>query len=236
MQDMTIVPEGEKWKFDKDVSMVFDDMLERSIPGYNDMRDLVFKVARNFVKPETDIVDIGCSNGLSAVRFVEEYKFTNDFYLYDVSEPMLEIARDKYKGEKRVYIENVDIRKGIPNKNVSVVLSILTIQFTPIEYRKMIFQELYNALLPNGALILVEKVLGETAQLDSVLTREYYNLKRQSLYTQEQIESKRKSLEGVLVPVTANWNIDLMRSCGFRSIECFWRNLNFAGWIALKES
>ena len=76
---------------------------------------------------------------------------------------------------------------------------------------------------------------GETAQLNSVLTREYYNLKRQSLYTQEQIESKRKSLEGVLVPVTANWNIDLMRNSGFRSIECFWRNLNFAGWIALKE-
>jgi len=54
------------------------------------------------------------------------------------------------------------------------------------------------------------------------------------LHPQEQIASKRKSLEGVLVPITARWNEDMLKAAGFRKIDCFWRNLNFAGWIAIK--
>lgn len=95
-------------------------------------------------------------------------------------------------------------------------------------------QSIYNALNDGGAFVFVEKVLGNTSLLDSVLVKEYYALKSANLYTQEQIESKRKSLEGVLVPLTAAWNEDLLKQTGFKQIDCFWRQLNFAGWIAIK--
>jgi tRNA (cmo5U34)-methyltransferase len=36
------------------------------------------------------------------------------------------------------------------------------------------------------------------------------------------------------VPVTAAWNEDLLQQAGFRHVECFWRWLNFGGWIAVK--
>jgi tRNA (cmo5U34)-methyltransferase len=42
------------------------------------------------------------------------------------------------------------------------------------------------------------------------------------------------SLEGVLVPVTARWNEELLHQEGFASVDCFWRHLNFAGWVAVK--
>ena len=42
------------------------------------------------------------------------------------------------------------------------------------------------------------------------------------------------SLEGVLVPVTASWNEELLAKAGFKQIDCFWRWMNFAGWIAIK--
>lgn len=48
------------------------------------------------------------------------------------------------------------------------------------------------------------------------------------------LKDKRKSLEGVLVPITAKWNEELLESAGFSQIDCFWRCLNFAGWIAIK--
>ena len=59
-------------------------------------------------------------------------------------------------------------------------------------------------------------------------------MKSDNLYTQEQIQKKRKSLEGVLVPITAKWNEDLLKEAGFKQIDCFWRSLNFAGWVAIK--
>ncbi|MGH3921557.1 MAG: hypothetical protein ACRDS1_01640 [Pseudonocardiaceae bacterium] len=42
-------------------------------------------------------------------------------------------------------------------------------------------------------------------------------------YTQEEIDRKRLSLEGVLVPVTAKWNVEMLRAAGFQQVDCFWR-------------
>jgi tRNA (cmo5U34)-methyltransferase len=82
---------------------------------------------------------------------------------------------------------------------------------------------------------LVEKVLGETAPIDALMTRLYYGLKASNGYSQDQIDRKRLSLEGVLVPVTARWNEELLKQAGFRQIDCFWRWMNFAGWVAIKD-
>ena len=84
-------------------------------------------------------------------------------------------------------------------------------------------------------MLLIEKVLGNDAALDHVMVEEYYGIKRDNAYTEEQIRDKRKSLEGVLVPITAKWNEDLLRSCGFTRIDCYWRYLNFAAWVAVKR-
>lgn len=41
-------------------------------------------------------------------------------------------------------------------------------------------------------------------------------------------------LEGVQVCVSSQHNIDLLQSAGFKSVDCFWRWINFAGWVAVK--
>ena len=151
---------------------------------------------------------------------------------------MLEKARERYMNWMNVGlldVQEMDIRNGLP-KNIyaSLILSVLTLQFTPIEYRQKIISSIYDSLEPGGALILVEKVLGTNYALDSMLVDEYYKIKAENAYTQEQILAKRKSLEGVLVPITAKWNEDMLKDSGFSSVDCFWRYLNFAGWVAIK--
>lgn len=66
-------------------------------------------------------------------------------------------------------------------------LSVLTLQFTPIEYRLKIVREAFNALIPGGSLILVEKVLGASADLDAMLVDLYYGMKRGNGYSQEEM-------------------------------------------------
>lgn len=226
-----IIPDG-RWQFNDEVANVFDDMLSRSIPLYDVMRELVTGIGFKYVQIGSSIVDIGCSNGNAIEPFFRRYALDCDFLMLDVSEPMLSKCREKfgcYDG-----IKNYDITQGIPTTDASVVLSILTLQFTPIEYRQKILQSIYDNLRVGGAFILVEKVLGNTNEIDELFVGEYYKIKSDNAYTQKQIQSKRKSLEGVLVPITAKWNEDLLASVGFKKIDCFWRCLNFAGWIAIK--
>ncbi|HPA19654.1 MAG TPA: methyltransferase domain-containing protein [Verrucomicrobiae bacterium] len=228
---------GEKWAFDEAVTGCFDDMLARSIPQYAVMRDAVARIAARHARPDTAIVDLGCSRGEALAPLVERLGGRNRFIGVEVSEPMLAAARERFADHIRfgmVEILDMDLRNAFPECRASVVLSVLTLQFTPIEYRLEIVGRVFDALEPGGAFVLVEKVLGSGPGLNRLFVEEYLALKERNGYSREEIDRKRFSLEGVLVPVTAAWNEDMLRGCGFRSVDCFWRLLNFAGWIAVK--
>lgn len=229
----TVNPNGKKWEFDEEVTKVFGDMLSRSIPNYDTMRELCFMVGRNFVRENGIVSDIGCSNGLASDKFVNAFPNAK-FCLSDVSEPMLDACRKKYEGNENVVVLNHDLRNGVPMKGNDLVIASLTLQFTPIEYRWNILQSIYDSLNPGGALIFVEKILGSNARIDNILVNEYYNIKRENGYSEELIQNKRKSLEGVLVPLTSDFNEHLLTMCGFKEIDCFWRCLNFCAWVAIK--
>lgn len=229
MQD-NIDPQG-KWQFNKDVTEVFDNMLERSIPDYSDMRSLVYSIGKHYVKVNKTIIDIGCSNGNAIAPFINKYGDDCKYIMCDVSEPMLEKCRERFG---KMDIRKYDITNGIPEAEACLILGILTVQFTPIEYRQRIISSIYDRLDKGGAFVFVEKVLGNTDELDDLFVKEYYKIKTENSYTQKQIQDKRKSLEGVLVPITAKWNEDMLKTAGFRKVDCFWRYLNFAGWIAIK--
>jgi len=132
-------------------------------------------------------------------------------------------------------VEELDLRSDYPPVSACITLCVLALQFTPIEHRQRILRDVWRNTINGGVLVLVEKVLGATAEIDALMVDVYYDMKRRNGYTEDQIQRKRLSLEGVLVPVTAAWNEELLRMAGFRQIDCFWRWMNFAAWVAVKE-
>ncbi len=229
-------PDG-KWEFDESVTQVFTDMLRRSIPQYDVMRKAVSDIGSRFAQPGTDIVDLGCSRGDALAPFVEKFGAECNYLGLEISEPMLEAARERFAAEietGQVGIERHDLRDAYPDVQASVTLCVLTLQFTPIDHRQRILYDVYRHTAPGGVLILVEKILGASAELTSLMVDLYHDLKTQQGYSREEVERKRLSLEGVLVPVTAQWNEELMKTAGFTQVDCFWRWMNFAGWIARK--
>lgn len=254
MSEIDNVEPKEKWEFDEAVADCFENMLERSIPQYSVMRKAVADLAYNVInfdviKETFNILDLGCSDGLMLAqlidRFTVEDKEVKDRYInngkyvgIDVSEPMLNKAKFRFLDDiidRKVSIYNCDLRTSFPQGVYDVITSVLSIQFTPIEYRQHIIQNVYNHLsAKNGCFIMVEKVLGNTDKLNRLFVDNYYAMKRDNGYSQEQIDRKRLSLEGVLVPVTNDWNIDLLKQAGFREVDVFWRWMNFVGYIAIK--
>ena len=102
----------------------------------------------------------------------------------------------------------------------------------PTSYRQKMLSDIYEGLTPGGALILVEKIVSES--LDELMVHLYYEMKRENGYTDDQIMDKRRSLENVLSPLKVGWNVDMLRTAGFKQVAMFWRCLNFCGWIAVK--
>lgn len=225
------LPSG-KWKFDEAVTEVFDNMLERSIPDYEGMRRTTTELATRFAKPNTAVVDLGCSRGAALKPIEKNLGKSVSYFGIEVSEPMRKAA---IKEIPFATVLDTDLRSSYPPVSASVTLSVLTLQFIPIEYRQQIIQRVFDTTIQGGAFLLVEKVLGSDSFTNQMLIETYLNRKGQNGYTAEQIQRKRESLEGVLVPVTADWNLELLRSAGFKNIECYWRHLNFSAWIAVKN-
>ena len=236
------MPEG-RWAFDIGVANVFEDMLERSIPQYETMRDAVSRPGVAYMRANTRVVDLGCSEGgaLASLSASVPAGERIEFIGYEMSEPMVERAEERFAEVDNVDIVRTDLRNALWNDPVildgriecSVILSVLTLMFIPVEYRASVIEDCYRLLSSGGALIVVEKVLGRTGEIDQTFKQQYNQLKQRNGYSSEEIERKRLSLEGVLVPMQEEWNVQMLREVGF-SVDCFWRWMNFGGWLAVK--
>ena len=228
---------AERWAFDDEVTRVFDDMLERSIPGYKAMRAGIIGVAAQMYNKKWGdreiIVDIGTSRGQTIASLLPVVEYGTRFVGLEVSPPMVEAATERFKDVEDVTIEQHDLTvDSLPV--LSHVISVLSLMFTPIEDRPRIVGDIAEAIPDGGTFILVEKLMGQTPLTDEVFTAAYYDFKREHGYSEDDILRKRASLRGVLVPQTARENEAMLRSAGFSKVECFWRQWNFAGWVAVK--
>lgn len=244
------VPESGRWEFDDTVTSRFDDMLKRSIPNYEDMREMTKLAALQVLKqvhgrasehPPT-IVDLGASRGGALQPIVDAFGARGRYTAVEISGPMLEALEKRFEGYARAGIVNVapwDLRLGFPTPFVhgppTVVLAVLTLQFIPIEFRQRLLRETFEQLLPGGALVAVEKVLGETQEATEVMVELHHARKRAAGYTAAAIDRKACALEGVLIPLTASMNEQWLRSAGFEVVETIWSWANFRMFLAVKR-
>lgn len=229
-----------KWTFDEGVAQVFPDMLKRSIPGYSTMRDAVVRVARPFLnKSDSDsyLLDIGCSRGDVIYDILNSLDSIGRVHAVgvDSSQPMIEIATEAFERFTNVSFIHADATNvSITPGKYSVITSVLTAQFLPLDSRQEFFEMVHSGLSDDGAFIVVEKILGETPKSQAFLVDTYHIFKKDGGYSAEQIEQKRRALQGVLVPLRGSENESMLKDAGFSSVQRFWQCLNFAGWIAFK--
>lgn len=234
-----IIPSG-KWKFDESVTAVFPDMLSRSIPGYGSMRDSVVRIAKRFLQPGHNglyLLDLGCSRGDTIYEILDSLEPAVEIGCVgvDSSEDMVLSAEHLFRDWDNVSFVCADITniEIVPSK-YAVITSVLTAQFVPLDVRQEFYESIHKGLSYDGVFIVVEKVLGETPTSQALLVDIYHNYKSEKGYTAEQIEEKRKSLQGVLVPLRASENEAMLKDAGFSNVQRFWQCLNFAGWMATK--
>ena len=176
---------GDSFEFNEEVTGCFSNMLERSIPAYELMRDLTTRLAFSYMPQTATVIDIGMSTGETISKLLETHK--NVTYIgLENSEPMLKAAKERFVNFQNVHIRKHDLRESFYLQKANVIISSLTIQFTPIEYRLQILQNIANQLADKGAFIFIEKVIGSTASLDKNLIETYYGIKKENGYSEEE--------------------------------------------------
>lgn len=223
--------------FDRKTAAVFDDMVGRSVPYYDEIQRMVCEMAADFATEGSSLYDLGCSTGTTLLALDQVVKPDVRFIGVDNSEAMLGEARRKLLAHEpsRPYdLICTDLHKGPAIENASVVIMILTLPFIRPLYRERLVRRISQGLNDNGCLIVVEKLTTSNTLINRLFIKHYYEMKRRNGYSETEIAQKREALENVMIPYRMEENRELLLESGFRHAEEMFRWYNFAALVAVK--
>lgn len=213
-----------KFGFDK-VADEFDEHINLSIRGYDNLYKDVVDVIDFFVVDDTNFVDIGSSTG----KLISDVKKKHNRVNY--------IGIESESGfEKYPVYENITLIKDVIDykfTNCSVVTSIFTMQFVPINKRLDILKSVYEGLLPGGVFIISEKV-----EMKSPFTGIFQDIlinNKRPHFKDSDILDKNYSLRKIMRCLSIEENLSLLNLAGFSNIQQFWQNNRFVGFVCRKD-
>jgi len=223
--------------FDKQVVDVFPDMINRSVPGYSTIINIIGVLAQQYAQADTRLYDLGCSLGAASLSMRHRITEENcEIIAVDNAQAMIErfnkvIERDNSKTPVHTLcddIQNIDIR------NASVAVMNFTLQFIPLEERKNILMKIYNGLNVGGCFILSEKLAFTDNNENETQIDLHHAFKKSNGYSDLEIAQKRSALEKVLLPENKETHIQRLKETGFSQVYPWFQCFNFASFIAIK--
>ena len=227
-------PIEKKFEFDQAVASVFDDMLSRSVPFYDEVRHLVISLILAEQKEGMKVLDLGASTAKFLLDLHSKMDVKMQLKGIDNSPAMLERAEQKCQA----FGASIDLvladMMEYSYEEEDIIVANYTLQFIRPMQRIELIKRLYESLNKDGIFIFSEKIVFEDKRLDKEMIDIYYDYKKTQGYSEYEIAQKREALENVLIPFTIEENIRMCREAGFKNISTVFQWANFVTFIAKK--
>ena len=223
------------FRFDQDVVKVFDDMVRRSVPGYDSMIQMIGLIARMYGQDNTNYYDLGSSTGAITLSIALNNKSKNNqFFAIDNSKEMVEQCEKNLHSKVDNFQAICDDINQVKINSASIVVLNLTLQFIDVNLRSNLIKKIYDGLEPGGILIISEKIHFDDAVTQNQITKLHMDFKKENGYSELEIANKRQAIENVLITETKGQHLNRLRDCGFVETSCFFQCLNFVSFLSVK--
>lgn len=225
--------------FDARVAEVFEDMINRSVPGYATIISMIGTLAQQYCQPGSAVYDLGCSLGAASLA-IRKQLGRSDYRIVAVDNSPAMVERLKLRAAAlmndgpAMEILCQDIL-DTPIRDASVVVLNFTLQFIPLSERDALLARIATGMRPGGILILSEKIRFPDPTLDALFIDLYHRFKQEMGYSRLEISRKRSALEHVLIPESIGDHKQRALAAGFRSVDVWFQCFNFASLVAFKQ-
>jgi tRNA (cmo5U34)-methyltransferase len=225
---------SKKFEFDEAVASVFDDMLSRSVPFYDEVRKLIIALILSEQEEGKKVLDLGSSTAKFLLDLHSKMKVKMQLKGLDNSQAMLDRAEQKCQAfGAGIDLELADMLT-YDYRDEDIIVANYTLQFIRPMQRVELVKKLYNALNDDGMFIFSEKVVFTDKKLDKDLIDIYYAYKKEQGYSEYEIAQKREALENVLIPFTIEENIQMCKEAGFKNVDTVFQWSNFVTFVSKK--
>jgi len=224
-------PLNQNFEFNEAVVAVFDDMIRRSVPGYEMVLNVIALLAESVTTG--DCYDLGCSLGTGALLMSANVpnKQSNVIGI-DNSPAMIQQAQKNSLNQGLPIAYYCQDIIDSPIQNARLVLMNFTLQFIAIEQRLNILKKIRQGMLTGGQLLLSEKIAFTNTKTALFQEQLHYAFKQKNGYSALEISRKRNALENVLIPETIDTHQKRLLEAGFSRVEIWYQCFNFVSFIA----
>ena len=224
----------KKFEFDEAVASVFDDMLSRSVPFYDEVRRLIISLILAEEADGKKVLDLGSSTAKFLLELSGKMQTAMQLKGIDNSQAMLDRARQKSQAfGAELELEYADML-SYPYRDEDIVVANYTLQFIRPMQRTVLVQKICDGMKEGGLFIFSEKVIFGDKRLDKQMIDIYYDYKKAQGYSEYEIAQKREALENVLIPFTIEENVQMCRDAGFRQVDTIFQWANFVTFLVKK--
>ncbi len=223
------------WNFGGNVAPNFIDHILRSVPFYKEGHEIIKKTSDYFLKDGSICYDLGSSTSELLITLSNFSNKKIKLIGLDNEQKMVEFSKKLIKKNKikNITIKKTDILKYKFLKS-DLIISYYTMQFIHPKFRQEYLNKIYKSLNWGGAFFVFEKIRGNDARFQDILTNLYHDFKEDNGFSVKDIDIKAKSLRGVLEPFSDAGNIGLLKRSGFSDIQTVFQYLNFKGYLCVK--
>lgn len=215
-------------------SFEYDSKINMTLPYYEEFHRQVIDVIRaaNFNKLKW--LDTGCGTGKTARKVLEELvEIDIDFTLCDISNEMLNIARD-ILGDNGITYRNISSQALDYSEQFDVITAIQCHHYLSRAERKTATENCYNALKENGIFITFENIRLENDKADLLAVKRWKNYMISNGKTEQEVGEHAERRGTAVFPITVAEHLDLLKNSGFQCAELLWFSYMQAGFFAIK--
>ena len=212
-----------KVKFNENSSQ-YDSQRNKLIPCFDDFYSIAISIAETNTN-NPNILDIGAGTGLLSSFILEKFPDAN-VTLIDISEKMLDVAKERFKANPKVTYIIDDYTKYKFDKKYDVVISSLSIHHLTGDEKKQLYHNIYSSLNENGVFINADQVLGESPFIEALYKRDWrYKVENSGLSREEILSAyERAKLDKMS---TLEDQINWLQDSGFLDVDCVYKYYNF---------
>ncbi len=229
----TNYPKNHRFIFDNNVASVFEDMVKRSVPGYEFLIENIGVLAKKFYQNETNIYDLGSSLCACSLAVLYKIKKIEGFiYAVDSSQAMINLCKKNIK-KKEIKFVNSDIY-DVDIINSSVVIINLTLQFIELSKRTKLLKKIFTQLNKGGVIIITEKILLDKVS-DDIFFKNFHDFfKENNGYSKEEIDRKKIALSKTMLIETEKKHESRFSYIGCKNFYQWFKCYNFVSWVLIK--
>jgi tRNA (cmo5U34)-methyltransferase len=210
--------------FDEE-SRVYDELIESVIPGYVEQNLALLDAIPLDAGGRFRAADLGIGTGSLAALVLE--RFPNaDLVGYDISSGMLEKsaqALGAYGARVRLAREDLaDVELAGP---FELVISGLAIHHLEDRSKRDLFGRVLEALVPGGAFLVRDVVLGDTEEETARLYSEWRAFIRDNGLDDAEVLAAHEDED---LPAPLGAQLEWLREAGFEDVRVLWRRMSFA--------